>query len=73
MLVAHYDSVPRGPGASDDGHGVAVLLETLRALKSAAPLRNDVIFLSRTVRSAGCWAPLCSRAIIPGGASRAWC
>ena len=45
MLVAHYDSVPRGPGAADDGHGVAVLLETLRALKNSPPLRNDVIFL----------------------------
>ena len=45
MLTAHYDSVPRGPGAGDDAHGVAVLLETLRALKAGPPLRNDVIFL----------------------------
>ena len=45
MLACHYDSVSRGPGAADDGHGVAVLLETLRALKSGPPLRNDVIFL----------------------------
>lgn len=45
MLVAHYDSVPNGTGASDDGVGVAALLETLRALKSAPPLKNDVIFL----------------------------
>lgn len=45
MLVAHYDSVPNGAGASDDGAGVATLLETLRALKSSSPLKNDVIFL----------------------------
>jgi hypothetical protein len=45
MLAAHYDSVTRGPGASDDGHGVAVLLETLRALRAGPPLHNDVIFL----------------------------
>lgn len=45
MLAAHYDSSMRGPGASDDGHGVAVLLETLRALRAGPPLRNDVIFL----------------------------
>jgi hypothetical protein len=45
MLAAHYDSVTRGPGASDDGSGVAVLLETLRALRAAPPLRNDAIFL----------------------------
>ncbi len=34
LLVAHTDSVPRGPGAADDGSGVAVVLETLRALKA---------------------------------------
>ena len=45
MLVAHYDSVPNSTGASDDGAGVAALLETVRALKSAAHLKNDVIFL----------------------------
>jgi hypothetical protein len=45
MLAAHYDSVPTGPGASDDGAGVATLLETLRALKSGPPLRNDLIIL----------------------------
>ena len=45
LLVSHYDSVPTGPGASDNGTGVASLLETLRALKSQAPLKNDVIFL----------------------------
>jgi hypothetical protein len=45
MLAAHYDSSTRGPGASDDGHGVAVQLETLRALRAGPPLRNDVIFL----------------------------
>jgi len=45
MLAAHYDSVPRGPGAADDGHAVGVLLEALRALRAGLPLRNDVIFL----------------------------
>jgi Peptidase family M28 len=45
LLAAHYDSVSRGPGASDDGAAVAALLETLRALKAGPPLHNDVIFL----------------------------
>jgi len=45
MLAAHYDSVPTGPGASDDGSGAVTLLETARALKSGLPLPNDVIFL----------------------------
>lgn len=44
-LMAHYDSVAFGPGASDDGSGVATLLETLRALKSQPLLQNDVVFL----------------------------
>lgn len=45
LLVSHYDSVPFGPGASDDGAAVAALLETARALKSLPQLRRDVIFL----------------------------
>src|SRR5688500_7061779 len=34
LLVAHYDSVPNGPGANDDAAGVATLLETARALSA---------------------------------------
>lgn len=45
LLVAHYDTVPGAPGASDDGSSVAALLETARALKAGPPLNNDVIFL----------------------------
>ncbi len=45
MLSAHYDSVPQGPGAGDDGASVAAILETLRALKNEMPLQNDLICL----------------------------
>jgi len=45
LLVAHYDSVPASPGAGDNGSAVVAILETLRALKSSQPLRNDVIAL----------------------------
>lgn len=45
LLVSHYDSVATGPGASDDGAGVATLLETVRALKAGPPLKNDVFLL----------------------------
>ena len=45
LVMAHYDSVPTAPGASDDGAGVAAMLETVRALKAGPPLENDVIFL----------------------------
>ena len=34
LLMAHSDSVAAGPGAGDDGSGVAILLETIRALKA---------------------------------------
>ena len=36
ILLAHYDSVPAGPGAADDGSGVAAVLETARALRARA-------------------------------------
>lgn len=45
LLMAHYDSVPGSCGASDDGAGIVTMLETLRALNAAPPLKNDVIFL----------------------------
>jgi hypothetical protein len=45
MLVAHYDSVPQSRGASDDGAGVATLLETARALVAGPRLDSDVLFL----------------------------
>src|ERR687890_636363 len=42
VLVAHYDSVPRSPGAADDGAGVAAILEIARAITSGSPPRNDI-------------------------------
>lgn len=44
LLSAHYDSVPVGPGASDDGIGVATLLEVGSIMKDR-PLRRPVILL----------------------------
>lgn len=46
LLAAHYDSVGAGPGASDDGAGVAVLIETARALRAGPPLTRDVWLLA---------------------------
>jgi hypothetical protein len=45
LLCAHHDSVPTAPGAGDDASGVAVILETLRALKAGPPPDRDVIAL----------------------------
>lgn len=46
LLVAHYDSVPAGPGAGDDLSGVACLLEVARALAAeAGPEQERVSFL----------------------------
>jgi hypothetical protein len=53
LLVAHYDSVPAGPGASDDMTGTAAVLEVARALKSGPPLRNSVLFLIDDGEEAG--------------------
>ncbi|MFD9396989.1 M20/M25/M40 family metallo-hydrolase [Streptomyces sp. NPDC060000] len=47
VLMAHYDSVPAGPGASDNGANVAAVLEIVRALRAdGATARNtvDVLF-----------------------------
>ncbi|MGH9712603.1 MAG: M20/M25/M40 family metallo-hydrolase [Candidatus Acidiferrales bacterium] len=45
LLAAHYDSVPAGPGASDDGAGMATVLEIARALKSLPQPRHSIILL----------------------------
>ena len=42
LLMAHYDSVPAGPGAGDDLSGVAAILEAARALKAGPPPANPV-------------------------------
>lgn len=45
LLCAHYDSVPGSPGAGDNASGVAVLMETARALvKSPPSARVDIAF-----------------------------
>jgi hypothetical protein len=53
LLAAHYDSVPAGPGASDDGAGVAAVIEIARALKSTAVPRHSIIILIDDGEEAG--------------------
>lgn len=45
LIVAHYDSVETGPGASDDGLGVSTILEVARALRAGPAPRNDIDLL----------------------------
>jgi len=45
LLVAHYDSVPAGPGAADDGAAVAALLEVARVLATSPARRNTIVLL----------------------------
>jgi hypothetical protein len=52
LLMAHYDSVPTGPGAADDAAGVSAVLETVRALQ-AAPRQRDVMVLLTDGEEAG--------------------
>ncbi|MET7311742.1 M20/M25/M40 family metallo-hydrolase [Streptomyces sp. NPDC005571] len=42
LLMAHYDSVPSGPGAADNGANVATVLEVVRALQDRPGPRNDI-------------------------------
>lgn len=44
-LMAHYDTGRQTPGAADDGSGVAILLETARALTHGPRPDRDVLFL----------------------------
>jgi len=54
LLMAHYDSVPNSPGASDNGVSLAVLLETARTLAAAeTPLKQDVVFLFTDAEEVG--------------------
>lgn len=46
LLSAHYDSIAAGPGASDDGAGVAAIIEVARALLAGPPLPRDVWLLA---------------------------
>jgi hypothetical protein len=39
LINAHYDSTPTGPGASDDGLGVATMLEVAQLMKQSPPAR----------------------------------
>ncbi len=53
LVVGHYDSVPSGPGAADNGAAVAAMLEALRALRTEPPPRHDVLFLFTDAEEAG--------------------
>ena len=52
-LVAHYDSVPDGPGAADDGFGSAVVLEAARTLTQNGNRRHTLIVLLTDGEEAG--------------------
>jgi Peptidase family M28 len=53
MIAAHYDSVPSGPGASDDGVGVANLLEVARVLTALPATRHPIVLLVTDGEEAG--------------------
>jgi len=46
LLNAHYDSTPTGPGAGDDGLGVATLLEVGSILKKSPPARPVILLFN---------------------------
>jgi Zn-dependent M28 family amino/carboxypeptidase len=45
LVNAHFDSVAGSPGASDDGIGVAVMLEATRSLVMGEALKKPVVML----------------------------
>jgi hypothetical protein len=52
LLVSHYDSTPTGPGASDDGIGVATMLEVASVLRGQR-LTRPITFLFDEGEEAG--------------------
>lgn len=52
LMVSHYDSTPAGPGAADDGIGVAAMIETAAILRDR-PLARPVTFLFNEGEEAG--------------------
>ena len=53
LLMAHYDSVPCGPGASDDGMGTSTVIEASRAIAAGPPLRRTVVVVLTDGEEAG--------------------
>jgi hypothetical protein len=53
LLAAHYDSVPAGPGAADDGSGVAGVLEIARILAARPAAFHPVVLLITDGEEAG--------------------
>jgi len=53
LLTAHYDSMWAGPGAADDGAGVAAILEIARMAADFPAFANDVVFLITDGEEAG--------------------
>lgn len=53
LLAAHYDSVPAGPGASDDGVAVAAVLEIARILAARPPPPHPIVLLLTDGEEAG--------------------
>ena len=51
-LVAHYDSVPDGPGGGDNAFGAAVVVEAARVL-GASPMRHSLMVLLTDAEEAG--------------------
>ena len=54
VMLAHYDSVPAGPGASDDKSGVVTVMETARALKArGGPNKHPILAVITDGEEAG--------------------
>jgi hypothetical protein len=54
LLMAHYDSVPAGPGAADDASSVAAIIESARALRTdRQQFRHPILALFTDGEEAG--------------------
>lgn len=68
LLTAHHDSVHAGAGASDDGVGVAALVEIARALAAGTPRRRTVQILVTDGEEMGLLGARLAASELPEGA-----
>lgn len=53
LVMSHYDSVPAGAGATDDGYGIASMLEIARVLSHDEAYENNLVFLFTDAEEVG--------------------
>ncbi len=55
IMTAHYDSMPKSNGASDNGVSVAAMLEAVKSLTAKKAFKNDLVFVFTDAEEEGAY------------------